>query len=146
MRCYPPSSSNPATSSAIWAAVMDGFLIAAAKHEGVRALGVEVDPKLVAVTMKAAAAAGVADRVEVRCGDLMVEDFSEATVVILYLVMELYAQLVPRLQALRPGTRVVAVAFPIPGVTTSFTYKALVPEDPQPIPVYQYIVPMKPAH
>lgn len=122
------------------------FLIAAARHEGVRALGVEADPKLVAVTLDAAVGAGVADRVEARCGDLLLEDFSDATVVILYLVMELHAQLVPKLQALRPGTRVVAIAFPIPGVTTASVYKVLVPEEPQPIPIYQYVVPLQPAH
>ncbi len=118
------------------------FLIAAAGHRGVRALGVEADPKLVEQSLAAARAAGVQDRVEVRCGDFHHEDFSSATVVILYLVMELNAQLLPRLQALRPGSRVVTIAFPIPGARAVSVFKVMVPEEPMPVPVFQYVVPI----
>ena len=86
--------------------------IAAAKDYGVRAVGIEIDPKLVAEAEEAARAAGVAERVAFRQEDLFRADFREATVVTLYLSDRLNVLLRPKLlRELRPGTRIISHDF-----------------------------------
>jgi hypothetical protein len=91
----------------------DGRLvIAAAQLFGARAVGVELDEKLVQDSREAAAKAGVADRVTFVWGDLFQVDLRPATVVTLYLTGDMNLKLRPRLLAqLRPGTPVVSHAF-----------------------------------
>jgi len=90
----------------------DGIIpILAAQHFGARAVGIEYNPDLVALSRRNAARAGVSDRVSFRKGDIFLEDFSEASVVTLYLGEDLNQRLRPRLEALKPGTRVVSNRF-----------------------------------
>ncbi|PYN04055.1 MAG: SAM-dependent methyltransferase [Candidatus Rokuibacteriota bacterium] len=88
----------------------DGRLvIAAARDFGARGAGIEIDPKLVALSTESARRAGVADRVTFREGDLFQMDLSPATVVTLYLSPELNLRLRPKfLRELRPGARIVS--------------------------------------
>jgi len=88
-------------------------VIAAAKEHGARGVGIELDPALVARAEEAARRAGVADRVRFVRQDLFQADLSEATVVTLYLLPVLTHALGPKLQRLRPGTRIVSHDFPI---------------------------------
>jgi precorrin-6B methylase 2 len=90
----------------------DGVIpIVAARRFGARAVGIEYNPDLVALSQRNAARAGVADQVSLRRGDIFVDDFSDATVVTLYLGEQLNLRLEPRLRALRPGTRIVSNTF-----------------------------------
>ena len=85
--------------------------IAAVKQYGVRALGLEYDPKLVEVSIRRAREAGVADKTTFQEADIFVADFSKATVVTMYLLPELNLRLRPILFGMRPGTRVVSNTF-----------------------------------
>ena len=83
--------------------------IAAAKRYGARGLGVDLDPPLVELARKNAAAEGVADKVRFEVKDLFETDLSKATVVAFYLLPEVAMQLRPKLlKELKPGTRIVA--------------------------------------
>jgi SAM-dependent methyltransferase len=95
----------------------DGRLpILAAQLHGARGVGIELDPKLVALSWTNARDAGVGDRVTFIEGDLFTADISPATVVMLYLSTSVLRQLEPRLRSeLRPGTRIVSHQFWIPG-------------------------------
>lgn len=86
------------------------IVIAAARDFGVaRATGVEIDPELVAESRRNAAAADVAERVRFVRADLFEYDFSDATVVTLFLLPSLNIRLRPRLLSeLAPGTRIVS--------------------------------------
>jgi SAM-dependent methyltransferase len=103
----------------------DGRLvIAAARDFGARGVGVEIDPKLVALSVEAALREGVGDRVTFREGDLFKTDLSDATVVTLYLSTSINLRLRPKLvRELQPGARVVSHAFAMgdwnPSQTTS---------------------------
>lgn len=91
------------------------IVIAAAKKFGARGLGLELDPKLVALSRDNARAAGVEGRAEFRVEDVLRADFSQATVVTVYLLPWLMAQLSPVfLDGLRPGARIVTHAFVFP--------------------------------
>lgn len=83
--------------------------IAAARDFGARAVGIDIDPQLVAQARDNARKAGVADRVSFRNEDLFEADFSDATVVTLFLYPDVNLKLRPKLlETLRPGTRVVS--------------------------------------
>lgn len=86
----------------------DGRIVIAAAQRGATALGVEIDPALVAKSEAAARAAGVAARARFVKQDLFDTDLSAASVVTMYLLQEVNLQLRPRLLALAPGTRIVS--------------------------------------
>lgn len=86
--------------------------IAAAKAHGIRAVGIDIDPERIAEARANAKAAGVQHLVTFRQADLFTSDFSEASVVTLYLLDTLNERLRPKLLAeLKPGTRIVSHAF-----------------------------------
>lgn len=86
----------------------DGRIVIEAARRGARGLGLELDKSLVAAATENARAAGLADRARFEAMDLFTADLSAATVVTLYLLPELNAKLLPKLLALRPGTRIVS--------------------------------------
>jgi hypothetical protein len=85
--------------------------IAAALQFGARAWGIEYNKNLTALAQRNAQRAGVADRVHFVNGDIYTEDFSSATVVMMYLLEEINAQLRPTILAMRPGTRILSNTF-----------------------------------
>lgn len=90
----------------------DGVIaITAAKSFGARSVGIEYDQKLADFARRNTQRSGVADKVKIIRGDIFVEDFSEATVVTLYLLPELNLQLRPTLMKMKPGTRIVSNTF-----------------------------------
>jgi precorrin-6B methylase 2 len=85
--------------------------IAAAKKFGARSLGVEYNPDMVRHAQRNAQAAGILGRAQILQGDIFATDFSQATVLTLYLLPSLNMKLRPQILTMRPGTRVVAHAF-----------------------------------
>jgi methylase of polypeptide subunit release factors len=86
----------------------DGRIVIEAAKRGARGLGVDLDPNLVRLANENAARAGVAERAQFRVQDLFETDLSPASVVTFYLLPEVNVKLLPRLLALKPGTRVVS--------------------------------------
>jgi hypothetical protein len=90
----------------------DGIIaITAAKQFGARAYGIEYNPQMALHAQNNARAAGVADKVSIRQGDIFEEKFDEATVVTMYLLPHLNLKLRPTLLKMKPGTRIVSHAF-----------------------------------
>lgn len=88
------------------------IVIHAATAHGARGLGVDLDPRLVALATASAARAGVADRVRFEVQDALRTEFGGASVVTIYLLPFLLERLQPRLLAgLKPGARIVTHAF-----------------------------------
>lgn len=88
------------------------IVITAAQQYGARGVGIDIDPQRIQEANANAQKAGVTDRVKFRQQDLLQADFSEATVVTLYLLPEVNLRLRPQLlNQLRPGTRIVSHAF-----------------------------------
>jgi ubiquinone/menaquinone biosynthesis C-methylase UbiE len=86
--------------------------IAAAKQYGVRAVGIDIDAKLVDEATAAAKREGVDHLVTFRLGDMFAADLRGATVVTLYLSDTLNVLLRPKhLRELRPGSRIVSHDF-----------------------------------
>jgi cyclopropane fatty-acyl-phospholipid synthase-like methyltransferase len=92
------------------------ILIAAAQKYQVKAVGVEISPKLVARAMTAISKAGLDSRARVVQGDLLTADLADADIVTIYLATESNEQLRPRLEKfLKPGARVVSHDYAVPG-------------------------------
>jgi predicted O-methyltransferase YrrM len=95
----------------------DGRLvILAAKKFGARGVGVDIVPRRIKEAKAAARKAGVENLVKFSLEDAMKTDFSEATVLALYLLPESNALLRPRFESLlKPGARIVTHDYTIPG-------------------------------
>jgi SAM-dependent methyltransferase len=89
------------------------IVIAAAKSYGARGVGIDIDAALVREAKKKARQAGVERLVEFREQDLFESNFQEATVVTLFLLPAVNKRLLPQLEALKPGTRIVSNTFEI---------------------------------
>jgi len=99
----------------------DGRNVIAAARRGARALGVEYNPDLVELSRRHAAEAGVAERATFVQGDMYEADFSEATVLALFLLPQNLQKLMPKFMQLKPGTRIVANTFGLSGWTPEAT-------------------------
>ena len=89
--------------------------IIAAQKYGARGMGIEIDPRLVTQSWGNANDGQVANRVKFIVGDLFAADLTEATVVTMYLSPSIMKRLIPKLRALKPGTRLVSHQFEMPG-------------------------------
>jgi SAM-dependent methyltransferase len=92
----------------------DGRTVIAAAQRGARALGIEFNPKLVALSRQNAEKAGVAERASFVEGDMFTADLSKATVLALFMLPDQLAKLTPKFLSLQPGTRIVLNTFAIP--------------------------------
>jgi SAM-dependent methyltransferase len=91
------------------------IVIAAAKRYGARGVGIDIDPVRIRQARNNASKAGVQSRVKFREQDLFLSNFREATVVTLFLLPAINKRLLPQLEALKPGTRIVSNTFEIGG-------------------------------
>jgi SAM-dependent methyltransferase len=89
----------------------DGRTVITAALRGARALGVEYNPDMVALSQRNAVKNGVAERARFIKADLFETDFSQATVVTMFLLPDINLKLRPKILALAPGTRIVSNSF-----------------------------------
>jgi precorrin-6B methylase 2 len=82
--------------------------VTAAKRFGTRGVGIDPDPVRVQEAKANAAKEGVNDKVMFKEGDIFDEDLSEATVITLHPLPEVDFKLKRRIQAMKPGTRIVS--------------------------------------
>lgn len=115
------------------------IVIAAARNRGAHGIGIDINPERIREANENAQKAGVSDRVQFRQQDLFQTNFSDATVVTLYLLPELNVKLRPKLLSeLKPGTRIVSHAFDmgewkpeqVVEVDSRTIYYWVVPENP----------------
>jgi hypothetical protein len=93
----------------------DGRNVIAAAKLGARALGVEYNPDMVALSRRLAQEAGVADKAQFVQGDMYEYDISKATVMALFLLPVNMNKLAPKFFNLAPGSRIAANTFGIEG-------------------------------
>ena len=95
----------------------DGRIVAtAAKKYGCKAIGFDIDPQRIKESKETVKENGVQDLVEIRKEDIFQLDLSEASVITLYLLPDLNVRLIPQLEKLKPGSRIVSHAFDMRGV------------------------------
>src|ERR687891_615248 len=91
------------------------ILIHAAKKYGTRGVGVDLDPQRVAEAREKAKEEGVSHLLEFRSEDGTQTDISKATVVTLYMFKWFNNAIRPKLQKLKPGSRIVAHDYDMDG-------------------------------
>jgi hypothetical protein len=89
----------------------DGRTVITAAKRGIRALGVEFNPKMVALSRRNAEKENVTKLATFVEGDIFKTDFSKATVLTMYLLPKLNMRLRPTILKMKPGTRVVSHSF-----------------------------------
>jgi len=89
----------------------DGRTVITAAKRGARAVGIEYNPDMVALSKMHAEQEGVSARATFMKADLYETDLSKATVITMFLLPEINLKLRPRILGLKPGTRVVSNTF-----------------------------------
>jgi precorrin-6B methylase 2 len=89
----------------------DGRTVITAAKRGARALGIEYNPDMVALSRRNAEKEGVAGKATFVKADLFETDFSQATVITMFLLPDINLKLRPKILRLKPGTRIVSNSF-----------------------------------
>ena len=94
------------------------IVITAAEEYRAKALGFEIDKDLVHLSQKSIRSKRLGRLARIVAQDLMTADFSQPDVITCYLTPEGLEKVAPKLEAeMKPGSRLVAYKFPIPGWT-----------------------------
>jgi hypothetical protein len=89
----------------------DGRTVITAAKRGVRAHGIEYNPEMVELSKRNAAKEGVTEKATFAQADLFKTDFSQASVITMFLLPDINLKLRPKILDLKPGTRVVSNSF-----------------------------------
>jgi hypothetical protein len=91
------------------------IVVSAAKQYGIKAFGFDIDPNRVRESMENVKANGVEHLVTIKQADVFTLDLREANIVTLYLLPSLNVRLMPQLEQLRPGSRILSHEFDMRG-------------------------------
>ncbi len=105
------------------------MVILAAQKYGCRGIGYEIDPEMVRAAEANVSANGVKELVKIVHADMFTLDLGEASVIMLYLLPELNRKLLPQLDRMKPGSRVLCHNYGIPGIVADQTLTYLSNED-----------------
>jgi tRNA G37 N-methylase Trm5 len=92
------------------------IVVTAAKKYGCKAVGYDIDPKRVKQSRANVKKNKVEKLVTIKQADIFTLDLSGANVITLYLLASLNVKLIPQLEKLKPGSRIVSHAFDMKGV------------------------------
>lgn len=106
----------------------DGRIVVTAAKKGAHAIGFDIDPKRVEEARGHVKSAAVEGNAMIRRANVFSVDLQPATVVMLYLLPELNVRLIPQLEKLRAGSRIVSHDFDMKGVTPDQVYTVTAPE------------------
>ena len=92
------------------------IVVTAAKKYGCKAVGFDIDPDRVKEARENVRKNAVGELVTIKQEDIFKQDLSKANVITLYLLPELNVRLIPQLEKLKPGSRIVSHDFDMKGV------------------------------
>ena len=92
------------------------IVVAAARKHGCTAVGYDIDPERVRESRRNVRSNRVGHLVEIEERDIFTLDLRRASVITLYLLPELNVRLIPQLEKLKPGSRIVSYDFDMKGV------------------------------
>ncbi len=118
------------------------IVVAAAKKFGCKAVGFDIDPKRVAEAKENVRKNKVGDLVTIEQKDIFELDLSKASVITLYLLPSLNVKLIPQLEKLKPGSRIVSHDFDMRGVEPDQKVE-VTPKDGRTHTIYLWTTPLK---
>src|SRR5262245_3585368 len=114
--------------------------VAAAKKFGVKTFGWDINPERVKESLENVDKADVKNLVTIQLGDIFELDLSKADVITLYLLPALNVKLIPQLDKLKPGCRIVSHDFDMQGVKPKRVVEMSI--DGRPHKVYLWVTPL----
>jgi hypothetical protein len=121
----------------------DGRIVAAAAQlYGSKAVGYEIEADLVEQSRELVRSSGMEKLASIEHADLFTADLSEADVVTVYLPPETLGRLIPLLEKLKPGARIVSHQFMIPGYPPDRRISMRSNEDGEPHQLYLWTAPL----
>jgi methylase of polypeptide subunit release factors len=119
------------------------IVVTAAKRYGCKAVGYDIDPQRVEESLENVEKNNVGHLVRIEQKDIFTLDLSEADVITLYLLPELNVELIPQLEKLKPGSRIVSHDFGMEGVQPDKVITVNSNEDEDEHEIYLWISPLK---
>ena len=119
------------------------IVITAAKRYGCRAVGYDIDPERVKESLANVEKNKVAHLVTIHKKDIFTLDLSKANVITLYLLPRLNVKLIPQLEKLKPGSRIVSHDFDMKGVKPDELVTLISEEDSEEHTIYLWVTPLK---
>jgi predicted RNA methylase len=119
------------------------LLILAAQKYGCRAIGYDIDPERVRMSRENVARNHVENLVKIVQADIFTLDLSKADVIPLYLLPEMNQRLLPQLEKLKPGSRVVCHNYDLEGIIPDETITMISNEDNASHTLFLYTTPLK---
>ena len=106
----------------------DGRIVVTSAKMGAKATGFDIDPARVSEARTHVASAHVEANASIKWANVFSVDLSPATVVTLYLLPELNVKLIPQLEKLKPGSRIVSHDFDMAGAKPDAEFTITAPE------------------
>jgi SAM-dependent methyltransferase len=119
------------------------IVVTAAQKYGCRAIGYDIDPLRVEESLENVEQNNVGHLVRIEQKDIFTLDLSRANVVTLYLLPELNVELIPQLEKLKPGSRIVSHDFDMEGVKPDEVFQIVSKEDGGEHEIYLWTTPLK---
>jgi len=119
------------------------MLILAAQKYGCRAVGYDIDPERVQASEENVARNHVEGLVKIVQADIFTLDLSKADVIPLYLLPEMNRRLLPQLDKLKPGSRIVTHDYDLDGIVADKTITVISNEDNASHTLSLYTTPLK---
>ena len=117
--------------------------VTAAKKFGCKAFGFDVDPQRIKESKENVDKNKVGDLVTITKKDIFTLDLSPANVVTLYLLPSLNVKLIPQLEKLKPGSRIVSHSFDMEGVKPKKTIQVKTKDGFGTRTVYLWVTPLE---
>jgi len=121
------------------------IVVTAAKRYGCKAVGYDIDPKRVKESLENVKKNKVGHLVRIEEKDIFTLDLSKANVITLYLLPRLNVWLIPQLEKLKPGSRIVSHDFDMKGVKPDKVVKLTSNDDDTEVEhkIYLWTTPLK---
>ena len=119
------------------------IVVTAAKKYGCHSVGFDVDPKRIKESLENVAKNKVEKLVKIEQKDIFTLDLRPANVITLYLLPSLNVKLIPQLEKLKPGSRIVSHSFNMRGVKPDKVVKLKSKDDDRQHTVYLWTTPLK---
>ena len=119
------------------------IVVTAAKRYGCKAVGYDISPRRVRESLENVRKNNVEDLVRIEQKDIFTLDLSKADVITLFLLPSLNVKLIPQLDKLKPGSRIVSYRFGMRGVLPDQTVEFVSPKDNTQHIIYLWTTPLK---
>jgi SAM-dependent methyltransferase len=119
------------------------IVVTAAKKFGCKGVGYDIDPQRVIDSLANVKKNNVEDLVNIFQKDIFTLDLSKANVITLYLLSSLNVKLIPQLEQVKPGTRIVSHDFDMQGIVTPDKTVTVSSGEYSQHTVYLWIAPLK---